>query len=382
MVKEIVFHLGNRKTGSTSIQDALAQKAVHSPETSIFYPARANNLTLAKTLSPYHSIKKRQERFQMLARRIDRSDADIAVVSAEFFEEVDPQVLQEVIDQYLPQYRDNIRLIAYVRPHAERVLSNFAEQTKLGQFFGPLERFHQQIAKQKTLFYTPKFEAWRRVFGDAFELRPFIRDRLHNGDVVDDFIDYVLQGAHYTLQSLIRSNSSLSVEYLSMVREFQRILHENGAPTKLKIALGKYLGRQLATYPVETHRKLRLHKRAAQNIIETYQQDAAALDAEFFPQDHPMEAALLASLDKAIDKPLSLVPADNMTRWHAQMVQVWAGLFSIISDDMTDTIRSKLNSTLVKSLQQNAPDSVSDKTHIQAEDTPSPATSDTKEFDL
>ena len=343
MINDLVFHLGNRKTGSTSIQDALAQDLIHCAEKSIYYSAPTNHLPLAKSLTPGHDIKDRDKRFQTLAARLKASQADVAVVSAEFFEEVDPRLLQDAINHYLPEFRDKIRLIAYVRPHAERVLSNFAEQTKLGQFHGPLERFHKKLAEQGSLFYTAKFQAWRDVFGAAFELRPFVRERLRNNDVVDDFADYMLKGSPFTLQTHIASNPSLSVEYLAMIREFQRIQTLNKTDPVLKMELGKYLGRQLSARPVKKHQKLRLHKRVVESIIETYQDDARTLDAVFFPEHNkPMETNLLASREAAIEKAQSLVPTDNMTQWHAQMVQVWSGLVYTIGKGLKDEVCQNL----------------------------------------
>ncbi len=342
MINELVFHLGNRKTGSTSIQDALAQDLIHCAEKSIYYTATTNHLPLAKSLTPGHDTKDRDKRFHRLAARLRKSQADVAVISAEFFEDVDPRHLRETIDHYLPEFRDKIRLIAYVRPHAERVLSTFAEQTKLGQFYGPLERFHKHLAERGTLFYTGKFQAWRDVFGADFELRPFIRKRLLNNDIVHDFADYILKGSSFTLQTRIASNPSLSVEYLAMLREFQRVQKRNKTDLALRVVLGKYLGRQLAAHPVPEHHKLRLHKRVVESIIETYQDDARMLDATFFPEDSPMEASLLASRETAIEKAQSLVPTDNMSQWDIEMVQVWSELVHTMGKGLKDEVCKNL----------------------------------------
>ncbi|MFT7595545.1 MAG: hypothetical protein ACI8R4_002874, partial [Paracoccaceae bacterium] len=51
MINELIIHLGDTKTGSTSIQRALVNKACKSPGVSIEYPTANNHTALVNTLS-------------------------------------------------------------------------------------------------------------------------------------------------------------------------------------------------------------------------------------------------------------------------------------------------------------------------------------------
>ena len=74
MVEEIVFHLGDCKTGTTSIQTVLSRGAWVSHAGPIAYPARFNDIPLAKTLSVPAEAPHEAERFgNLLFDRLRRS---------------------------------------------------------------------------------------------------------------------------------------------------------------------------------------------------------------------------------------------------------------------------------------------------------------------
>ena len=199
MAAELILHIGGFKTGSTSIQAALAKCNYTVPGKTILYPGVAEREGLAKSRGQHDRLARtpfpnqpvarhREARFAAVARRLRKSDADTdyAVLSAEMFEYVNPQLLAAEIDRHFPEYRDRLRIIGYVRPHAERLVSGYAERVKHGFFLGSLEEFHQASSvKDKPhhwgFFYAQRFARWKACFGDAFQIRPMIRDRLIAG---------------------------------------------------------------------------------------------------------------------------------------------------------------------------------------------------------
>ena len=90
MIEEIVFHLGDCKTGTTSVQSVLASGAWESEAGQIAYPAKFNHMALARTLSVASEKQFQIKRFEKLRQALDNSDARYAVISAEHFEFVDP----------------------------------------------------------------------------------------------------------------------------------------------------------------------------------------------------------------------------------------------------------------------------------------------------
>ena len=333
MVREIVFHLGDCKTGTTSVQSVLAAGAWHSAAAQICYPARFNHIPLAKTLSVDSEKPFRDKRFQALRKDFDSSDADIGVVSAEHFEFVDPKALKAAIEEHLPAYAGRIRLVAYVRPHADRLVSTFAERSKKGLFQKPLAAMHKKLAEDGLLFYTPRFQAWRASFGEAFTLRPFLRDALYRGDVVQDFFRFALSGADFTLTQPSQQNESLSVADVAMMRRLHnRIRHLGGGGKPLRQAqqaLGWYLSDILAALPaVEGAEKPRLHRSLAHQVVETYKADAALLDEQFFDGQPLMQQALAAAPEKAVEAPQSFRAVDHFSAAELRQIEAWAQLIT------------------------------------------------------
>jgi len=317
MVKELVFHLGDPKTGSTSIQFALLEQGYAIDGKSIYYSARPNHIGIAKTLKDPHWMHKRTRAWQRLASKLDASDADYGIVSAEYFTSVEPQILMDAIREFLPGYLDRIRLIAYVRPHADRLVSAFAERTKVGVFSGNLEMMHKRLIREKRLLYTPRFQQWRDVFGDRFTLRPMVRSVLRDQDVVADFMAFVLGETPFALTARFQRNESLSLAELTAITALHGELRQAVNPTltpdrrvHIQQTLALLFADTLAQIPRETMVKPQIHTALAQDVVATYRADAAALDAAFF-DGTPMMDALVAAPGRAIPAPQSVRITDH-----------------------------------------------------------------------
>ncbi len=327
MVKEIVFHLGDPKTGSTSIQYALLEQGYEIAGKSIFYSARPNHIGLAKTLKDPLWMHKRTRAWKRQARKLDASDADYGIVSAEYFAAVEPQLLMDAIRQFLPAYQDRIRLIAYVRPHADRLVSAFAERTKVGVFSGDLAKMHNVLIRESRLLYTPRFQKWREVFGDRFTLRPMVRSALRDQDVVADFMSFVLGDTPFTLKAQFQRNESLSLAELTAITALHGELRQAVHPTltrerriHIQQALALLLADTLAQIPRQTLVKPQIHAALAQEVVATYSADAAALDAAFF-EGTPMTDALRAAPGRAIATPQSVRITDHYDAEAIRLIQ-------------------------------------------------------------
>jgi hypothetical protein len=328
MVEEIVFHLGDCKTGTTSIQTVLSRGAWVSHAGPIAYPARFNDIPLAKTLSVPAEAPHEAERFGKAREAFEQSDAAHGIISAEHFEFVDPEAVARAIERHLGAWQGRIRLIAYVRPHADRLVSTFAERSKKGLFMRPLAAMHDKLVDDRLLFYTPRFEKWRALFGDAFTLRPFLRDRLWQGDVVRDFFHYVLGGDGFEITRPTDQNESLSVEDIAMMRAIHaRIRKRNPELRATQQSLGWYLSDLLGQTPHPDGTKPRLHRALADQVVATYAEDAAALDAAFF-DGTPMSAALARAPEKAIETAQSFDAETHFSASERRMFDVWARLFA------------------------------------------------------
>ena len=315
MINELVIHLGDTKTGSTSIQKALAQKAYEAPGKSICYPTKNNHIALAKTLTQKPRFKNREARFSRVSKAFQESDADYGIISAEHFQFVDPRVLNDAIETYWPQFRDRLRLVAYVRPHAGKFLSAFSERVKLGADMASLEALFETVSAKKQLDFTPRFETGREVFGSDLSVRPFVRDRLHKSDVVQDFFKYLLNNDAFEITGDTAANPSLTVSQLALLRVIHRQMESKAKGRKgpkFRNMQGKF-GRAVSEYLRANGignggEKLRMPTGMLARFQERYAPDAEAMDQGFFEgfpfsddlenagrdataEDQPLEAA-------------------------------------------------------------------------------------------
>lgn len=332
MVEEIVFHLGDCKTGTTSIQAVLARGAWTldgQAGRGIVYPAQVNHIPLAKSLWVPSEKPFEAERFASVREAFTKSDARLGVISAEDFEFVDPELVAAAIERHLGAWQGRIRLIAYVRPHAERLVSAFAERSKQGLFVKPLAAMHDKLEADGLLFYAPRFEKWRALFGDAFTLRPFLRNSLYKGDVVQDFFHWMTGGPDYEITRPTDQNESLSVEDIAMMRALHKHIRADSGRSLREVqqALGWYLADMVTSRPRQDGTKPRLHRALAKRVVATYAEDAAALDAAFF-DGTPMSDALAAAPGKAVDKPQSFRAEDHFNAEELRLFDIWAALLT------------------------------------------------------
>ena len=334
MVDEVVFHLGDCKTGSTSIQKVLRLQAWTGGKrvqyaTSGKGPKGKPVLhhgELAHRLSRPGKGDSADRRFRAYARRLERAEGAIGVISSEHFEFVPPARLKEALDAHFTAFKGRIRLIAYVRPHAARLVSSFAEQTKLGKPTESLDAFVSRSILLERYFYADRFREWRRCFGESFTLRPMIRDVLYRGSVVDDFLQFLFGDTEFATKSGLVDNESLSLENLLVAREAYRHITV-GSRTS---SIGRNLGRYLAANATGPGTRLRMHRALAEEVLAAYREDAEKLDTAFFADgafgDRPMLRALEKAVEEAPDEPQSMRLEDHFTPDQLRMIRVWSQL--------------------------------------------------------
>lgn len=278
---KLVFHIGDHKTGSSSIQRVLLDRHWISDEVDIAYPDQLSVAQMAKTL---YKNSRREERDAKWREQVpflkaaEMNGADMAVLSAEHFSHVDPALMDEAIRAYFPGHADTAHFIAYLRPHAGSLLSHYAQQTKCGTSLRSLERMTEQSVENGFFLMAPRIRAWKDRFGERLVLRPMIRDCLANGDVVQDFLQTLARGQSIQVTGASRTNESLTVQQLAAVREVQGVLRRAEVAPKMRVSVGQHLGNVLSRRGGMGGDPLRLPRELAEKIARAHREDAVALD--------------------------------------------------------------------------------------------------------
>lgn len=355
---KLVFHLGDMKSGSTAIQTVLSSRRWVCDGVKLVYPHRnkVSHMVFAQSLGGRVDPSRTKRLARDIMAEVRDSAADVAVISAEHFENVDPEALKAAIMAHMPGMLADARFIAYVRPHAERLVSTYAERVKIGQYVGTLA----QMPGRDALFYTPRFQAWRKTFGAAFELRVMQRDRLYRRDVVADFLQFALKTDDFTVLETLDANELLSLENLSIVRELHVKLR-GGKPDlqAWQSTIGRSLARQMNEGDFGRGTRIALDRAMAARVCARYAADAAALDAAFF-DGTPMTDALQAAPDAAVEVAQSVRIEDHFSAREQALIHGFLDqMVALVQADpelASDTLRTAHRSRIIAAGDEDAPE--------------------------
>lgn len=304
-ISHLTIHIGDPKTGTTSIQSALQNDLIDCSSRSIARWHQSNAVKLARTLHSAKRPKQRNRRFAEVATWLEASEADEAIISSEYFSRANPKALHRMLSKHVPSHLPNVRIVGYVRPHVSRVLAAYIQRTKSGGITTDFESFLNVVGKSMHVDFTRRFLSWREHFGDQFTLRPFIRSELRDQDVVADFFGIVLGDAPFSVTKVVEENTSVTLRALSGLNLLHGRLKKVGGS---KMPLGQ-IGGTIANVYLARGKMVgsmpKLDRASVQKLVDVCHEDARTLDAAFF--DKPlMQEALQSSLDKAGDTPMDL----------------------------------------------------------------------------
>jgi hypothetical protein len=317
MTKTLVIHIGGHKTGSTTIQESFAAGQVRLEGAQVLYPARLDhNYLRADVLShvngtPLPTRGPRLLGFAQLAKRITNGNARYTLLSAEYLETVEADVLKQIVAQYFEPVVDEVRIVAYVRPHISRLLSGYSEALKIGWFQDGLDVFFDKTVADGTQHYAARFSEWRAAFGDAFVLRPMIRSQLAGGSVLEDFITTAFPGERTVALPDKVSNPSLDLQDLTFVQMMLEPFQTR--KSWFRHTFGWELARQLQAIsrdPDAVIPQRPLDRALARRIAEAYHADAAKMDTGFFGGVPLFQDALHEAVAVAPDTALTCTPED------------------------------------------------------------------------
>ena len=225
----LVVHAGDYKTGTTSVQatlEACADPIVETPRGRLIYPRAGRrgggpHHNLAWKLLGSAMAREDAGGWPELAEEAAAAEADIIVISTETFESVSPSILSDEIGRRLGGLYDDLKVISYIRPHGERLLSAYSQKVKTGQEGAGLGPFARAAIGRNAFFFSERLKAWRAAFGDAFIARPYVRSALRDQDVVADFLHETLgmTPADLGVDEPVSVNESPSLEVVLTLRD-------------------------------------------------------------------------------------------------------------------------------------------------------------------
>lgn len=344
--KTLIFHIGDHKTGSTSIQTVFASDRVRLKSGRVHFPSKLSHNWLKEHCNAYGAENrpgakaKAEKIFRNIAADIQSANAEFCLISGESLEGVPAYVLKDIIDRFFSDAADDIRVIAYVRPHAGRFTSGFTERTKTGlpnALSSNLDRLFDIVLENDTFLYAPRFLSWREHFGERFILRPMIRNQLYQGSVVDDFILHAFGTKDFTIIGETGANESLCLEDLMRLKALQSYIFKGSGP-KLRHAIGWEFARVVNQMPPpESPTKLRLHKSLAEKVHTAYLDDAREMDREFFDGEPLLASDLKRTVETAIPQALSTDPADHLSQSEMRSLEAFSRIIAgLLESDETN----------------------------------------------
>jgi hypothetical protein len=277
MYMKLVVHIGDIKTGSTSIQTALAARMIPQTGQSLHYPCDTLNHNFLEPLFRTHPTVDSPQIKKIRKSMKKNASADVCVISAERFSTLTPHVMERTLSNCFGDMVSAISILHYIRPHFGRAVSAYAEQVKIGASKLSLSEFLDKAIKEKRFHSATRIRKWREVFGPAYSVRVMSKNTMINQDVVADFFSAVLGKLPPGWSSPSQVNASLCAEGTEYVKALQSQL--DGRLAALRHAVGyefEYLYNKAT--PAAHRSRLSMNGAMATTFYDSHVNDAIEVD--------------------------------------------------------------------------------------------------------
>jgi hypothetical protein len=216
----MILHVGMHKTGTSSIQRALAEALVDErfhfmqlagyPNGSLIignayaglegYPHHPDSPPELRRLSRRNAMK-------TITTELNAFDGRIPILSAELICSLEDDAKRALLD-LLTRYHPELRIAAYIRRPKSYLESAYPERLKICS-----TRIDEHV---ENIQYQKIFSAFEVFLGmDRVNVRPFDAGSLHDGDVVADFA--ATWGIAIDMSRVTRENEALSLEAVKLL---------------------------------------------------------------------------------------------------------------------------------------------------------------------
>ena len=278
----VFLHIGGAKCGSSAIQaylarnrDMLAGRGLAVPGIALDFASDTTGEQIwffedAMTAGDLSLIA---TKFRALLNAVERKGFRDVVVSAENIcnhPSLAPFLAETLSDA-------EVKVVFYVRRQDDFLISSW-QQWNLKRF-DSVESFLTARMGQDARWLT-MITPWAEAFGDAsITVRPFLRSRLRNGDVIDDFFDVIGVSQEGLLPLARNANPSFDEALARLAHRVRDVFdgpHDNGFYDVMARLLG-----QAALKTGSASSLLSLEMR--RDIMGFYKDENARLKARFMP---------------------------------------------------------------------------------------------------
>ncbi|MEQ8653064.1 MAG: hypothetical protein RIC87_11430 [Kiloniellales bacterium] len=318
MVKSLIVHVGDAKTGSTTLQDVLFNTLYKCQDLSIIYTKKKNMNKLGHHLvqQSLYSDDRIVEEWRATGDYFNRRDSDVGVISGESLSPVDPGRLKSILYRLFDINKKSLKIVCYIRPHCDALISRYSQHIKTGQFTGSISQYYD-ISKQR-LRYEARLQQWKSTFGDSFSVYMFERGALFDEDIVKDFFRRAIGSNSFVLDGVTYKNLSLNLKQLSLCKYY----YENligpclKKTRRLRLYPKPYLKIDEVLAPAQMHggygEKVRIHRSLWQRMRVDLADDAENVD-RILAMNHSMLRALEAHESKVVPSEVSVDVDDHFS---------------------------------------------------------------------
>jgi hypothetical protein len=271
-----VVHIGDIKSGTTSIQAALRAGNIPDVGKKVVYPCQdLNHNNLARIFANRKRLQASQVN-HIRQQLIQSRDADLCILSGERLSTVTPTLVKQELEKCFGDLVSEFRVIHYIRPHFGRTVSAYSEQVKIGATERSLPDFVKWVCETNRFAHMPRLSAWRSVFGAGYQVRPMLRNMLYRNDVVADFFESVLGHVPIDWPIPPQVNVSLTASGITHVMRLQSQL--KGKHPSLRHAIGYEFEERYSKLVGTTKDPITLNSTAAKILYVNYLKDAQECD--------------------------------------------------------------------------------------------------------
>lgn len=343
-MKKLILHIGNHKTGTTTIQWWLFENKKRFEEYGISCFFDSSSDKIKKNSMNYfdhsqvstYGVKIKSG----LVQALKLNPKEKILMSSEAFSWIFEKKELQKFKKELENYFNDIKIVVYIRRQDRQAISHYQQGCRAygveGKFYSgnftalPIID-HNAI---KYLDYDKRLSIWGDVFGDEnIDIRVFDRTLLKNGDIVSDFAEY-LRVDDSLMTKPKEKNISLGFEETKV----NHLMREAGLSEKR-------LFNNLVNQEVESSYKMLPSKKEAKEFYETFLLSNRRLNKRF-------------KVNKNInifDDNFNLYPDISKQHWTEDSAnKVFSTIFSIANMVSDDCLSGILNRKTVDFLRDTA----------------------------